>query len=127
MQQLPEEPNISIRISPLNNILKSSASLHVGRTKPSNKPKPWINPQVRAKIRNRNRHHRTIHQNRQEWIDACQKQTSLSTKPRPIAGRIPYTVPCQTLTTQMHEKSSKASTAHQILTRPMKSCLITGE
>ena len=73
MQQLPEEPNISIRISPLNNILKSSASLHVGRTKPSNKPKPWINPQVRAKIRNRNRLHRTIHQNRQEWIDACQE------------------------------------------------------
>ena len=55
------------------------------------------------------------------------KQTSLSTKPRPIAGRIPYTVPCQTLTAQMHEKSSNASTAHQILTRPMKSRLITGE
>ena len=39
MQQLPEEPNISIRISRFNNILKSSASLHISKIKLSKKPK----------------------------------------------------------------------------------------
>ena len=73
MQQLPEEPNISIRISRFNNIPKSSASLHVGRTKPSKKTKPWINPHVRAKICHHNHFPHTIHQNRQEWIDACRE------------------------------------------------------
>ena len=72
-QQLPEEPNISIHISLFNNILKSSASFHVGRTKPSKKLMPWINPHVQAKIHNSNRLRHTIHQNRQEWIDACQE------------------------------------------------------
>ena len=71
MQQLPEEPIISIHISRFNNILKSSVSLHVGRTKRSKKPKPWINPHVPAKISHRNRLRRTIHQIRQEWMDAC--------------------------------------------------------
>ena len=74
MQQLTEKPNISTHIPRFNNILKSSASLHVGRTKPSKKPKPWINPHVRAKIRNRNRLRRTINnRNQQEWIDACRE------------------------------------------------------
>ena len=71
MQQLLEECNISIRISRFSNIIKSSASLHVGRPKPSKKSKPWINPPVWRKICQHNRLHRTIHQNRQECINAC--------------------------------------------------------
>lgn len=37
IQQLPKESNILIRISWFNNILISSASLHVSKTKPSKK------------------------------------------------------------------------------------------
>ena len=56
-----------------------------------------------------------------------EKQTSPLTKPRPIAGRISYTVLCQTLTGQMYGRSFKASIEHQIPTDPMKPCLITTE
>ena len=34
-----------------------------------------MTPHVRAKIRNRNRLCQTIHQNHQEWIDACHEAT----------------------------------------------------
>ena len=34
-----------------------------------------MTPHVRAKIHTRNRLRRTIHQNRQEWIDACNEAT----------------------------------------------------
>ena len=70
MQQFPEEPNISIRISRFNNILKSVASLHVCKTKLSKKPKPWINPE----ICNCNQLCHYIHQNREEWIDAYREE-----------------------------------------------------
>ena len=78
MEQLPDEPNISIRMSRFNNIFKYSASRHVGKTKPSKKPKPWINPHFRAKFHNRNHLCFTIHlgytiYHRQEWIDACRE------------------------------------------------------
>ena len=71
MQQLLEKSNISISVSWFNNILKSSAELHVGKNKPSKKPKLLIYPHVRAKIRNCNHLCRTINQNWQEWIDPC--------------------------------------------------------
>ena len=44
---------------------------HVRKTKPIKKFKPWMTPHVRTKIRTRNRLAWTIHQNQQEWIDAC--------------------------------------------------------
>lgn len=34
-----------------------------------------MKPHVRAKLRTRNCIHRTIHQNRQEWIDGCREAT----------------------------------------------------
>ena len=71
MTNLPHEPNLSLRVSRFNEILISAATTHVGKSKPSKRSKPWMNPHVRAKIRTRNRLRRTIHQNRQEWIDAC--------------------------------------------------------
>ena len=46
-----------------NNILKSAASFHVGKTKPSKKQKPWVNQYVHPKIRNQNRLCFTTHQN----------------------------------------------------------------
>ena len=75
MSNLPNESNLSLRVSRFNDILISAATTHVGKSKPSRRSKPWITPHVRAKIRNRNRLRQTIHQNRQEWIDACREAT----------------------------------------------------
>ena len=75
MSSLPDEPNLSLRVSRFNDIIISAAKIHVGRSKPSKKSKPWMTPHVRTKIRTRNRLRRTIHQNRQEWINACREAT----------------------------------------------------
>ena len=75
MSNLPNEPNLSLRVSRFNDILISAATTHVGKSKPSRRSKPWITPHVRAKIRNCNRLLQTIHQNRQEWKDACREAT----------------------------------------------------
>ena len=66
MANLPNEPNLSLRVSRFNEILISAATTHVSKSKPSKKSKPWMNPHVQAKIHNRNRLHQTIQQNRQE-------------------------------------------------------------
>ena len=71
MSNLPQEPNLSFRVSHFNNILISAATTHVGKCKPSKRSKPWMNPHVSAKIHIRNRLLKTIPQNRQQWIDAC--------------------------------------------------------
>ena len=73
MNNLPNEPNLSLRVSRFSDILISAATTHVGKSKPSKRSKPWKTPHVRAKIRNRNRFRQMIHQNRQEWIDACRE------------------------------------------------------
>ena len=73
MSNLLNEPNLSLRVSRFNYILISAATTHVVKSKSSKRPKPWMTPHVRAKIRNRNRLCQTIHQNRQEWIDICQE------------------------------------------------------
>ena len=75
MRNLPNEPNLSLLVSRFNDILISTATTHVGKSKPSRRSKPWKTPHVQAKIRNRNRLRQTIHQNRQEWIDACPQAT----------------------------------------------------
>ena len=75
MSNLPDEPNLSLRVSRFNDILISAATTHVGKSKSSKKSKPWMTPHVRAKIRTRNSLRQTIHQNRQEWIDACREAT----------------------------------------------------
>ena len=73
MRNLPNDPNLSLRVSRFNDIVISAATTHVGKYKPSKKSKPWINPHVRANIRDRNRLHQMILQNRQEWIDTCRE------------------------------------------------------
>ena len=75
MSNLPNQPNLCLRVSRFNDILISVATTHVGKSKPSRRSKPWISPHVRAKICNRNRLRQTIHQNRQESIDACHEAT----------------------------------------------------
>ena len=75
MSNLSYEPNLSLRVSRFNEILISDATTHVGKSKPSKRSKPWMTPHVRAKIRTRNRFRKTIHQNHQEWIDACREAT----------------------------------------------------
>ena len=65
----------SFRIPCFNHILISAATNHIGKTKLSKKSKLWMSPHVRAKIRTQDRLHRTIRQNRQEWIDACREPT----------------------------------------------------
>ena len=71
MSNLPSEPNLSLRVSCFNDILISTATANVGKSKPNKRSKPWMTPHVRAKIHNCNRLHQAIHQNCQEWIDAC--------------------------------------------------------
>ena len=75
MSNLPNEPNLSLRVSRFNDILISAATTHVEKSKPSRRSKPSMTPHVQAKIRNRNRLRQTIHQNRQEWIDTCREAT----------------------------------------------------
>ena len=75
MNNLLDKPNLSLRISRFNVILIPAATTHIRKSKPSKKSKPWMTPHVRAKIRTRNCLRRTIHQNRQEWIDACSETT----------------------------------------------------
>ena len=80
MSNLPNEPNLSFRISRFNGILISAATTHAGKSKPSRRSKPWMTPHVRAKIRKRNCLRQTIHQNCQEWIDACREATEAINK-----------------------------------------------
>ena len=64
-------PKIQICISRFNDILISATTIHVGKSKPSKKFKPWMTPHVWAKICSWNCLCWTIHQNQQEWINAC--------------------------------------------------------
>ena len=75
MSNLPHEPNLSLQVSRFNEILISAATTHVGKSKPSKRSKSLMTPHVRAKMCTRNRLCQTIHQNRQEWIDACREAT----------------------------------------------------
>ena len=52
MSNLPNEPNLSLRVSRFNEILMSAATTHVGKSKPSKISKPWMTPHVRANISN---------------------------------------------------------------------------
>ena len=80
MSNLSYEPNLSLRVSRFNEILISDATTHVGKSKPSKRSKLWMTPHVRAKIRTRNHFCKTIHQNHQEWIDACREATEAINK-----------------------------------------------
>ena len=80
MNSLPDEPNVSLRVSRFNDILIPATTTHVGKSKPNKKFKPWITPYVQAKIYTRNHLRRMTHQNRQESIDACCEATKAISK-----------------------------------------------
>ena len=75
MNNLPDEPNLSLQVYCFNDILISAAATHVGKSKPSKKFKPWMTSYLSAKIHPRNCLRQTIHQKRQEWIDVCREVT----------------------------------------------------
>ena len=75
MTNVPHEPNLSFRVSHFNEILISSATTQLRKSKPSKNSKPWMTPHVQAKICPWNCLCQTIHQNRQEWTDTCHEDT----------------------------------------------------
>ena len=56
-------------------MLISAATTQVRKSKPSKKSKPWMTPHMWGKICTRNRLRQKIHQNCQEWNDACREAT----------------------------------------------------
>ena len=50
-----KEDDIKTRIALFNGALISCATQHVGKVKRPKRPKPWMNPKVRAVVRKRNR------------------------------------------------------------------------
>ena len=127
MSNLPNEPNLSLRVSCFNDILISAATTHVGKSKSSRRSKTWMTPHVQAKIHNRNRLHQTIYQNRQEWIDACREATKAIKRLKQRAGRIYYKTRCQSQTVQTCGKLSKVSTVLLMLILLTKLCPTTVE
>ena len=65
--------NLSKRLARFTNILNSVPGTHAEETKPRRKPKPWMTPYVRAKIRTHNRPQRNIKINQQDLIEACRE------------------------------------------------------
>ena len=127
MSNLPNEPNLSLCISCFNDILISTATTYVGKSKPSRRSKPWITPHVQPKIHNRNRLHQTIHQNHQEWTDACHEATEAINEAKQRAGRICFKMRCRTQMVPTCGKISKVSTVLLTLTLLTKLCLTTVE
>ena len=70
-----KEDNQKKKIALFNGALISSANLQVGRVKRPKRPKPWINPKVRALVRKRNKLWRERGPNkpgwRASWLEAC--------------------------------------------------------
>ena len=77
MSNLPREPNLSFQIFCFSDILISAATTHFRKSKLSKRSRPWMTPHVRAKNCNRNCLCQIIHQNGQEWIDACREATKV--------------------------------------------------
>ena len=84
---LPPGPNLSLQVSRFSDILISAATTHVAKSKFSKRSKPWMTPHVRAKIRIRNRLRQTIHQNCQEWIDACREANEAIKEAKTESGK----------------------------------------
>ena len=73
MLHLPQTDNIKERVKNFNNTLIESANVHVGKCKPSRKPKLWTTPNVKAAIRKRNALRKKVKTQRKEWLDACKE------------------------------------------------------
>ena len=76
-ESISKEIDIKKRIALFNGALISSATIHVGKVKRPKRPKPWMNPKVRAAVRKRNRLWRERGPDkvewRKDWLAACQE------------------------------------------------------
>ena len=127
MTNLPNEPNLSLRVSRFNDILISAATTHVGKSKPSRRSKPWITPHVRAKIRNHNRLCQTIHKTAKSGQTLAVKLPRQSRRLNQRAGGIYLQTRCPTETVLTCGKLSKVSTVLLMLTLQTKLCPTTVE
>ena len=70
-----EDNQIKQKIALFNGALISNAHAHVGKAKRPKRPKPWMNPKVRALVRKRNKlwRERRTHPDawRENWLNAC--------------------------------------------------------
>ena len=80
MSPLQESDNIKVRVTAFNSALIECAEIHVGKTKPSRKPKAWMTPTVRAAVRKRNALRKKVRTQRKEWLDACKEAQEEITK-----------------------------------------------
>ena len=74
-ENIRKEDDIKTRIALFNGALISCATQHVGKVKRPKRPKPWMNPKVRAVVRKRNRLWRERGPDkkgwREDWLAAC--------------------------------------------------------
>ena len=126
MQNLPDEPSLSLRISHFNDILISAATIYNGKTKPSKKSKPWTTPHVRVKISTTNRLRQTMHFKPTSGLKLAVKLPRLSTRPRNRAEKI-FKTQCQIQMAQICGKSSKVWTLLLMPTLQTKQCSSTVE
>ena len=124
MNNLPDEPNLSLCISCLNAILIwiSAATTHVWKTKPSKKSKPWVTSHVRSKIHTRNCLHLIIYQTNSSRSMLAVKPLRLSTMPRQKVGKTYLKMQCRILTAQTCGTSSKVWMVLQMPTLQTKLC-----
>ena len=67
------------RVARFVSVLSDVALEVVGKTKPGKRSKPWLSPEVREKIKHRNKLRKNIREKRDEWKEAC-KDVSESIK-----------------------------------------------
>ena len=88
---ISKEESIKKRIALFNGALISSANTHVGKVKRPKRPKPWMNPKVRAAVRKRNRLWRERGPDkkewRKEWLDACHEASEATTEAKADSWR----------------------------------------
>jgi hypothetical protein len=74
-ENIRKEDDIKTRVALFNGALISCATQHVDKVKRPKRPKPWMNPKVRAVVRKRNRLWRERGPDkkgwREDWLAAC--------------------------------------------------------
>ena len=71
----------------LNEAILRSATLHVGTTRKGRRSDPWMTPQIREAIRNRNRLRKQLPGRKSEWLDAAKATRALITEAKTEAWR----------------------------------------
>ena len=122
MSNLPPGPNLSLQVSRFSDILISAATTPVGKSKSSKRSKPRMTPHVRDKIRIQNRLRQTIHQNCQEWIDACREANEAINEAKTESWKNLLQTRCPIPTVQTRAKLFKVLTVLLMLILLTKLC-----